>query len=53
MRQAWKKFFLKYFDINNDGVLHWWEVAIPILILLVLQITVEVIANIITQYIHI
>ena len=53
MRNAWKKFFLKYFDINNDGVIHWWEVAVPILILFILQIVVEVIANIITSYINI
>lgn len=53
MRQAWKKFFLKYFDLNNDGIINWWEVVIPLLLLLIVQIAIEVIANIITQYIHI
>tara|TARA_Y100000592_G_C5365134_1_gene265633 strand:- start:67 stop:210 length:144 start_codon:yes stop_codon:yes gene_type:complete len=41
----WKKFFLKYFDWNDDGVTNWWEYFIPIGIILLVEIIAEIIAN--------
>ena len=41
----WKKFFLKYFDWNDDGVTNWWEYLIPIGIILLVEIIAEIIAN--------
>ena len=41
----WKKFFLKYFDWNDDGVTNWWEYLIPVGIVLLVEILAEIIAN--------
>ena len=41
----WKRFFLKYFDWNDDGVTNWWEYLIPIGIILIVEIIAEIIAN--------
>ena len=41
----WSKFFLKYFDWNDDGVTNWWEYLIPIIIILLVEIIAELIAN--------
>ena len=41
----WKKFFLKYFDWNDDGITNWWEYLIPIGIILLVEILAEIIAN--------
>ena len=51
--KVWKRFILKYFDINDDGKVQWWEVVIPLLILFLFQLGMEILANIISQYIHI
>ena len=41
----WKRFFLRYFDWNDDGVTNWWEYLIPIGIILIVEIIAEIIAN--------
>ena len=41
----WKRFFLKYFDWNDDGVTNWWEYLIPIIIILLVEIIAELVAN--------
>ena len=41
----WKRFFLKYFDWNDDGITNWWEYCIPIIIILIVEIIAELIAN--------
>ncbi len=41
----WKRFFLRYFDWNDDGVTNWWEYLIPIGIILIVEIIAELIAN--------
>ena len=41
----WKRFFLKYFDWNDDGVTNWWEYLIPVGIVLLVEILAEIIAN--------
>ena len=41
----WKRFFLRYFDWNDDGVTNWWEYFIPIIIILLVEVIAELIAN--------
>ena len=41
----WNKFFLRYFDWNRDGKTNWWEYFIPIIIILLVEIIAEIIAN--------
>jgi len=41
----WKRFFLRYFDWNEDGITNWWEYFIPIGIILLIEIIAEIIAN--------
>lgn len=52
-KKVWKRLLLKYLDVNNDGVIQWYEIAVPLIILFIIQVVIEVVANIITQYIHI
>ena len=40
---------LKYFDINNNNKIDWWEYIIPFIILLSIEIVAGVISNIITN----
>jgi len=47
MKGSWKKLLLKYFDINNDGQLSWWEYLIPLTIILAIEILAEIIARLI------
>jgi len=41
----WKRFFLKYFDWNEDGKTNWWEYLIPIGIILLVELIAEIVAN--------
>ena len=41
----WNKFFLRYFDWNNDGKTNWWEYLIPVGIILLIEIIAEIIAQ--------
>ena len=41
----WNKWFLRYFDWNNDGYTNWWEYLIPMGIILLIEIIAEIIAN--------
>lgn len=52
-KKVWKKLLIKYLDVNDDGVIQWYEIAIPLIILFIIQVMIEVVANIITQYINI
>lgn len=45
----WKKFILKYFDINQNGKIEWYEYIIPLLILFLFQLSIEILANLITK----
>ena len=36
-----RKWFLHYFDWNNDGKTNWWEYFIPIGIILLIEIIAE------------
>ena len=40
-----RKWFLHYFDWNNDGKTNWWEYLIPIIIILLVEIIAEIVAN--------
>jgi len=42
-----KKFFIKYFDWNGDGITNWWEYFIPFSLVLLMEILAELIAKII------
>jgi len=41
----WNKWFLRYFDWNDDGKTNWWEYFIPIIIILLVEIIAELVAN--------
>jgi hypothetical protein len=43
-----KKWYLKYFDWNDDGQVNWWEYFIPILLLIVVEVIAELIGIFIT-----
>jgi hypothetical protein len=49
MMKNWKKLFLNYFDLNNDGKVNWWEYLIPIVIILSLEVVAELIAELILR----
>ncbi len=40
-----RKWFLHYFDWNNDGKTNWWEYLIPIGIILLIEIIAEIVAQ--------
>ena len=40
-----REWFLRYFDWNQDGKTNWWEYFIPIIIILIIEIIAEIIAN--------
>jgi hypothetical protein len=42
-----KKWYLKYFDWNDDGITNWWEFLIPFSLILL----IETIAELFTQVI--
>ena len=43
--KSWNKWFLRYFDWNDDGITNWWEYFIPIFIILIVEIIAELLAN--------
>ena len=45
----WKKFWLDYFDWNNDGMTNWWEYLIPFTIILGVEIIAEIITHLILK----
>ena len=45
MKKSWKEFFLKYFDLNENNKIDWWEWLLPITIILTFEIIAEIIAN--------
>lgn len=47
MKKSWKNLLIKYFDINNDGELSWWEYMIPFVIILTMEVLAEIIASLI------
>ena len=47
-KRTWRRFLLKYLDVNNDGVLSWWEVVIPLFFLILFDLAIELLANYIT-----
>ena len=48
-RKAWKKFLLRYFDLNDNGKISWWEASLPIVILIIIETLANVLANLITN----
>ena len=38
MKKSWKKWWLQYFDWNQDGVTNWWEYCIPFIAILVIYV---------------
>lgn len=46
-KRAWKRLFLRYFDINDDSKISWWEVAIPVIFLLFIEVIGQLIAQVI------
>ena len=44
-KKSWKKWWLDYFDWNQDGVTNWWEYLIPVSIILGIEIIAEIVAN--------
>lgn len=44
-KEAWKRLFKKYFDLNNDGKISWVEIAVPILLLLFIEVLAELISS--------
>ena len=45
----WKKWYLKYFDWNQDGIINWWEYLIPFIILITIEVSAELIAQLILK----
>jgi hypothetical protein len=43
---GWRKWFLKYFDWNDDGITNWWEWFIPIVLIIGVEVLAEIIARI-------
>jgi len=41
----WKKWWIEYFDWNQDGKTNWWEYLIPIGIVLTIEILAEFLAQ--------
>ena len=50
MKKSWKKWWIDYFDWNQDGKTNWWEYFIPLGIILVLEIFAELVANLIINF---
>ncbi len=46
-KNKWKKWWLDYFDWNNDGITNWWEYIIPFVAILFIEIMAELIAQVI------
>jgi len=46
-KSKWKKFWLEYFDWNNDGKINWWEYFIPFMFLILIEVIAEIIAQLI------
>ena len=44
-KNDWKRWWLDYFDWNNDGITNWWEYLIPFSIVLLVEIIAELIAS--------
>lgn len=44
-KRSWKKWWLDYFDWNQDGVTNWWEYLIPVSLILGIEIIAEIVAN--------
>ena len=45
MNNKWKKWMLDYFDWNNDGKTNWWEYLLPALVILIIEVLADLIAN--------
>ena len=43
--KSWKKWWIEYFDWNQDGKTNWWEYTIPFIIILIIEIIAEIIAS--------
>lgn len=50
MKKTWIKTFIKYFDFNSNNRVDWWEVAIPLTILALLEVICGVVSNYIYSY---
>ena len=46
-KNSWKKWWIDYFDWNEDGITNWWEYLIPFSIILFIEIIAELIASLI------
>lgn len=44
-----KKWFLRYFDWNNDGIVNWWEYLIPFIMLISLEVIAELFVQLIIK----
>ena len=45
MKDTWKKWWIQYFDWNQDGKTNWWEYTITFIVILVIEIIAEIIAS--------
>ena len=45
----WRKWYLKYFDLNNDGITNWWEWFIPLGLIIAIEVIAEIIAGVIIR----
>jgi hypothetical protein len=45
MKKSWKKWWLEYFDWNQDGKTNWWEYFIPIGAILLIEVLAEIISK--------
>ena len=46
-KNKWQRFWLDYFDWNDDGITNWWEYSIPLLLILLIEIIAELAAKLI------
>ena len=46
-KSKWQKWWLEYFDWNQDGITNWWEYSIPFLLVLLMEIIAELVAKLI------
>ena len=44
-KSKWQKWWLEYFDWNQDGKTNWWEYTIPFVVILIIEIIAEIIAS--------
>jgi|TARA_R110000824_G_scaffold24917_1_gene87241 hypothetical protein len=48
-KNNWNKWFLKYFDFNQNKTVEWWEYLIPIILIFIIELLAEIVATFISS----